>query len=505
MPARIVADCVSIGGTGNDRGRLRPSPRVWATISFQPRSNPRMLRRCFISHSGSCISRVPPILELVGPLAELRGISSVYDAEKTVELPPLPAGAYEAQLFDSIPAIDPGGVRQQIGLPRCGEGIRVCIVDTGIDAEHPDLRGSVAAWVDLTEEGDGYDNNGHGTHVAGIVAGRGIASSGRYTGVAPAATLLAAKVLNGSGLGHQRAIVQGLRWAWEQKADVVNLSLGGPGLTDGQSPESRSCDALVQRGVVVVVSAGNSGPDMGTVSIPGDARDAITVGALSRSGGVCYFSSRGPTSKPGATSAKPDLLAPGDQVISCRSSRSNPDLWRPIPGAESYAVASGTSMAAPMATGVSAVLLAWVKSKGDVIPPLEVKRTLLGTCRALRNEPTEAQGRGIVNLSDAIVAVSRTAGIPVFSQPPVGNEAEPAPSGSPPEIFGVDELAAYLRIKPVTIYKHLREGKLPGFKVWRDLAVPEDDELTNGFRVKRNRCWIQRMRNPQASGVGEGK
>jgi excisionase family DNA binding protein len=418
---------------------------------------------------GLLLLRVPPVMDLIAPLAELDGVKAIYDAENPVRLCPPPLETVGALLAESVSVIDPGGTRQRIGLDRCGRGIRVCVCDTGIDATHPDLAGAVEAVVDLTDDGDGIDRNGHGTHVAGIIAGRGTASGGRYAGVAPGATLLSARVLDSRGAGSTFSVIAGLKWALDRGADVVNLSLGHESsLTDGQSLESRICNVLVERGVVVVVSAGNSGPGPGSIGVPGDARSAITVGALSRARTVCSFSSRGPTSNPGLTGMKPEVLAPGEQVVSCRAANSDPAYWWPLPGADGYARASGTSMAAPMVSGVAALLLAEARASGATLPPLELKRRLCATCSLLPGVPRECQGHGIVNLTaaaqrhivDAPAAIEE-AGIPHDKKAAVEVNNE---------ILSVEELSDYLKLKPVTLYKLLRQGRVPGFKVggaWR--------------------------------------
>ncbi|MBI5651319.1 MAG: S8 family serine peptidase [Chloroflexi bacterium] len=149
-----------------------------------------------------------------------------------------------------------------------GMGIRVAVVDTGIDPNHPDLVNRVAAIADFTGEGEG-DGHGHGTHVAGTIGGNGAASGGLYKGVAPECALYAAKVLNSQGSGSFSSVVAGIEWAVQQNVHVMNLSLGADGSCDGTDAMSEACDAAVAAGVIVCVAAGNAGPGAYTVGSPG--------------------------------------------------------------------------------------------------------------------------------------------------------------------------------------------------------------------------------------------
>ena len=241
-----------------------------------------------------------------------------------------------------------------------GQGVKVGIVDTGIDPNHPDLAGRVVAKTSFVG-GDGTDDNGHGTHVAGIVAGNGQASGGKYRGVAPEASLYAAKVLNADGSGMMSGVMAGVEWAVQQGVQVINLSLGSPGPCDGTDALSETCDAAVAAGVVVCVAAGNAGPGSSTVGSPGCARQVITVGASDDHDGMAGFSSRGPTSD---GRIKPDLVFPGVGIVACRANGTS--MGSPVD--QHYTNASGTSMATPHASGPSALLLqakpGWTPAQG---------------------------------------------------------------------------------------------------------------------------------------------
>jgi subtilisin family serine protease len=137
----------------------------------------------------------------------------------------------------------------------------VAVVDTGIDKRHPDLLGKVIAEKDFSYEEKTDDLYGHGTHCAGIIAGSGSASGGKYIGIAPGASLINAKVLGGYGMGWESNAIVGIEWAVDVGADVISMSFGAniwP--PDGRDPLSKAANAAVDKGVVVVNSAGNSGP-----------------------------------------------------------------------------------------------------------------------------------------------------------------------------------------------------------------------------------------------------
>jgi serine protease AprX len=288
-----------------------------------------------------------------------------------------------------------------------GQGVKVAVVDTGIDPEHADFAGRIVAVTDFTGEGTA-DNNGHGTHVAGIIAGSGAASDGQYRGVAPGASLMAAKVLKGDGTGLMSDVMAGIEWAVQQGAQVINLSLGGPPTPcDGSDALSATCDAAVQAGVVVCVAAGNSGPSARSVGSPGCARQVITVGAAVASptdyDTIADFSSRGPTAD---GRVKPDVALPGVDIAAARARGTS--MGRPIN--DFYTQASGTSMATPHASGVAALIL----QKEPGLTPAQVKERMTRAARDMGLDPN-VQGRGRV---DAYAAYLGEAGEPLPPPPP---------------------------------------------------------------------------------------
>ncbi|WP_234361477.1 S8 family serine peptidase [Plantactinospora sp. BB1] len=246
---------------------------------------------------------------------------------------------------------------RQIGAPQAwdagytGRGARVAVLDSGIDATHPDLAGQVAEKKDFTADGgDAGDRLGHGTHVAATIAGTGAASNGARRGVAPDARLVVGKVLDDNGEGTDSQVIAGMEWA-ASRADVVNMSLGGWEPSDGTDPMSLALDTLAtQTGALFVVAAGNSGPLHGTVAAPGAAASALTVGAVDGDDVLADFSNRGPLVNTGA--AKPELVAPGVDIVAARAAGTTPGRLLD----QRYVFMSGTSMAAPHVAGAAAVL-----------------------------------------------------------------------------------------------------------------------------------------------------
>lgn len=298
-----------------------------------------------------------------------------------------------------------------------GKGVVVGIVDTGIDHSHPDLVGRVKASKDFTGEGDD-DNNGHGTHVAGIIGGTGTASGDQYRGVAYECEFVIAKVLRGNGGGLMSDVIAGLEYCLDQGARVINLSLGGGTANDGTDAISVACDNAVKEGIVLCVAAGNSGPGAGTVGSPACAREVITIGATDKQDGIANYSSRGPTSD---GRAKPDVCFPGSSITSARAK----NTAMGIPLNDFYTTASGTSMATPHATGTCALLL----QKVPTLKPQAIKDALKAHTKNLGLDEN-TQGKGRVIVFDVFQAIDAPSPIPEPEPPPPTPEPEPEP---PPE------------------------------------------------------------------------
>ena len=272
-----------------------------------------------------------------------------------------------------------------------GTGVKVAVIDSGVDLQHPDLAGRVAEAVDFTGS-DLTDYAGHGTHVASTIVGTGAASEGRYKGVAPGATLLSAKVCLLEGCP-ESSILAGMQWAAEQGATVANLSLGGEDTPGADPLEAAVHDLTAQYGTLFVIAAGNSGPDEGTINSPGSAEDALTVGAVSKSKELADFSSRGPTTTD--ADVKPDITAPGVAIAAARSSAS--DL-PPFTDDGAYASLNGTSMATPHVAG-AAVLLA---QEHPGWTARQLKATLMSAAAPDADHTSYEQGAGFVDVARAI-------------------------------------------------------------------------------------------------------
>ena len=298
-----------------------------------------------------------------------------------------------------------------------GKGIGVAVIDSGV-ADHPDLAGRIVARVDLTGEGSNGDPGGHGTHVAGLIAGDGTASKGAWTGVAPQANIVSVRVINATGQARLSTIFAGLQWVLRNRSTynirVANLSFGGTALSGYQNDLLASAVEMLNfAGLTVVVSAGNRGAGQSTITTPATDPFVITVGADDdhntpglRDDSVAKWSSRGPTAFDGI--AKPDLIAPGRKVIGLRAAGSTLDTQfadRQVraKGATvaQYLTMSGTSVAAPIVAGVAALYL----EQNPSATPREVKRQLTATARPLAGVPATDQGAGVV---DAFAAVTRS-------------------------------------------------------------------------------------------------
>ncbi|WP_433889571.1 S8 family peptidase [Streptomyces sp. CA-111067] len=289
----------------------------------------------------------------------------------------------EADLKDSV---------AQINAPQAwaqgydGTGIKVAVLDTGVDDTHPDLKDAIATEQSFVPDQAVTDGNGHGTHVASTIAGSGAASGGTEKGVAPGAKLLVGKVLSDEGEGQDSWIIAGMEWAKAQGADVVSMSLGSTVPDDGTDPMAQAVNSLsADGGPLFVIAAGNA-YTAGSIGAPGSARDALTVAAVDKSDQRADFSSMGPLT--GSYGLKPDLSAPGV------------DITAAMPGG-GYQTMSGTSMATPHIAGAAAVL----RQRHPDWSAQQLKDTLMSSAKLLPDQPPFAQGTGRV---DVLAAVNST-------------------------------------------------------------------------------------------------
>ncbi|PWK88218.1 subtilisin family serine protease [Lentzea atacamensis] len=262
------------------------------------------------------------------------------------------------------------------------KGVKVAVLDTGVDQNHPDLKGRIKATKDFTEQDDVTDEHGHGTHVAGIIAG-----SGPEPGTAPDADLLIGKVC-GPHFCEESAVIAGLQWAAEQGARVVNLSLGGDA-TDGTDELSQLLNALsAKHNMLFVAAAGNEGREH-SVASPAAADAALAVASVTEDNQLSYFSSRGP--RPDGT-VKPEISAPGHAIAAARAQGTS--MGYPI--SDRHTLASGTSMATPHVTGAAAILA----GQHPDWSPARLKAALTNTADPIGATVFE-QGTGVVNLDRA--------------------------------------------------------------------------------------------------------
>ena len=299
-----------------------------------------------------------------------------------------------------------------------GDGVGVAVIDTGISAM-PDFAGRLIQGPDLSGEGSSVDRYGHGTVMAGVIGGSGADSAGRvggsYTGVAPKSKLVSVKAAGRNGVVDVSTILQAMHWVAAYKNQynirVLNLSWGT------SSKQSHTLDPLnyaVQRlwkmGIVVVVAAGNNGPQAGTVTKPGDDPMVITVGSFDDKQNVdpaddviSSWSSRGPTA---AGLRKPDVLAPGRTLIATRSYGSYVEETYPKAHiSPSYIKGSGTSEAAAVVSGLAALMI----QANPSLSPDQVKSALMSTAAPITGTSADSQGAGRVNLSAALAAAPSTA------------------------------------------------------------------------------------------------
>ncbi|MEU3649045.1 S8 family serine peptidase [Lentzea sp. NPDC034063] len=272
----------------------------------------------------------------------------------------------------------------QIGAPAAhqkgitGKGIKVAIVDTGVDEKHPDLAGQQIAEKNFTTDPDNTDNVGHGTHVGSTVASH----DSKYGGVAPGAQLLDAKVCVEFGC-QESWILDGMRWAAEQGAQVVNMSLGGGDTPEVDPLEQAVNDLTAQYGTLFVIAAGNSGSP-GSVSSPSTAEAALSVGAVDREDKLAPFSSKGP--RVGDSGLKPEVTAPGVDIVAAKA------------GTSDHVAFSGTSMATPHVAGAAALL----RQQHPEWTPAQLKSVLATTAKPTAGLSAFDQGAGRIDVAKAI-------------------------------------------------------------------------------------------------------
>lgn len=292
-----------------------------------------------------------------------------------------------------------------------GKGVGVAILDTGI-GYHPDLfspfqKGLVAFIDTLNNRSHYYDDNGHGTHIAGILSGSGITCKGLFQGIAPGCHYVMIKVLNHRGEGNIENVLSGIQWLLQHYKSydikIVTISVGS---TKGKkfnedSPLVQGVNRLWKAGLTVFTAAGNHGPAPYSIGAPGNSRKIITVGAsdMIQKDSLTDYSGRGPTFD---CIKKPDVVAPGSHIVSCypmpSPAKNSPFLpqrpKREFPtyyNGAAYLARSGTSMSTPIVSGCAALLL----EKYPSLTNKEIKLCLRNTCLNLGYAHAR-QGWGLV-------------------------------------------------------------------------------------------------------------
>ncbi|MFH8441286.1 S8 family serine peptidase [Streptomyces sp. NPDC018026] len=305
----------------------------------------------------------------------------------------------------------------QIGTPEAweagltGKGVTVAVLDSGVDAGHPDLAGRIAQSKSFIPGEEVADRHGHGTHVTSTVGGSGAASDGKEKGVAPGATLAVGKVLDDEGFGSESEIIAGMEWAARDvDADIVSMSLGSTEPSDGTDPMAEAVNSLSREtGALFVIAAGNTGAPS-SIGSPGAADAALTVGAVDSADQAAWFTSAGP--RYGDNALKPDLSAPGVGILAARS--------RLAEGSGDYTSMDGTSMATPHIAGVAALLAEehpdWTGAR--------LKDALMSTSKEL-DAPAYQLGAGRVSVPEAVgagVTATGSADLGFYSWPYEANE-----------------------------------------------------------------------------------
>jgi subtilisin family serine protease len=299
---------------------------------------------------------------------KVKWVSSV-DAQEFAAPAGLADVARQMRTLAATPQADPRvpwGVAR-VGAPQewtatQGDGATVGVIDTGIDATHPDLQGQVVGGVNILDAAhpDSWaDDEGHGTHVSGTIAGKG---AGLF-GVAPKAKLYAIKVLDKDGNGDYSSVIAGIQWAMDHGIKIVNMSLSAD---EGSDPLHRAIQAAVAAGVTIIASSGNNGP---AVAFPGAYPEVITVGASDSFDHLAAFSNQGP---------QVSFIAPGVNVLSAKMGGG-------------YVTMSGTSMASPHIAGLAA--LAWSLGAHD---PKSLRAALTRAARPLSGMTATQEGTGMV-------------------------------------------------------------------------------------------------------------
>ena len=370
-----------------------------------------------VERAGGIARRALPIIDGLAATVPAEAVDSLKREPSIRALSANHAVRFENVTYDEASTASnfakTSGATSAWGRSLYGTGVGVAVIDTGISSM-ADFGRRVVFGPDLSGEGTTVDTYGHGTVMAGLIGGSGADSSGRtggaYTGVAPDSTLVSVKAAGRNGATDVSTMLQAMHWVSAYKSQfnirVLSLSWGTKSTQDpALDPLNYAVQRLWQEGIVVVVAAGNSGPNAGTITKPGDDPVALTVGAFDDKGNtersddsIPSWSSRGPTA---AGLAKPDVVAPGRTLVAARSFGSSVEANNPKALiSPSYIKGSGTSQATAVTAGLAALLL---QARPELTPD-QVKAILRHTAAPLSSASTTAQGMGRVDLAAALAA-----------------------------------------------------------------------------------------------------
>ena len=367
-----VARAEQAGIAESSGGKLvRELPLINAVVVELPQAAALTLEATLKDRAG--VVRVDEDPKINWLFAAPKGFAEVPFGDVSVDIPPF-RKSNPAQRPAAQGGKAPWGV-ERVNAPAAwartrGEGVKVCVVDTGIDRTHPDLKDNIAGgWNAITKSDDFTDDNGHGSHVSGTIAGLGLANG--VVGVAPKASLYGVKVLDSEGSGTFDDVIAGMQWCVQEGMQVMSMSLGA---SQGNDSLKAAVEAVAKSQTVLIAAAGNDGDDGhggDTVGYPARYPGAIAIAASNSADKVAYFSSRGP---------EVAFIAPGANVYSTYMNGG-------------YETLSGTSMATPHVSGLAALLI----SAKHVSGVSAVREALAKAAAPLAGAPATQQGAGMID------------------------------------------------------------------------------------------------------------
>lgn len=436
--------------------------------------------------------------------------------EATVALPGVVMLELDGELGVALDgAVDEHGVRtvwDDTGYD--GHGVSVAVIDTGIDGAHVGLDDldddpathdpKVIAFYDAVNDPTNingttpaYDDQGHGSHCAGISSGTG-APDYEFIGAAPGSWLVGVKVLDAGGSGSFATVMGGMQWTveWREEFDIrlATMSLGGFGIFEWTSSEedsvNRMANTMVREGVALFIAAGNSGGE-GTIGTPGSSEEAITVGATEHDRAIAAYSSKGPTEE---GRMKPDIAAIGSDMMSVEANSGS-----------GYIPLSGTSMATPMAAGIAALML----SANPDLDPQQLKLIIEETSTYRRcdadlawrpceedlipkNRQNRVYGHGFVEADVAVLEAAnylydldQTLGVDVMGEPDAEGRIVVRAGETLP--LHTNNTPAYVEWRNTSLFmqwqRHTLDGESDHSELWIDPAVLQPGNHTIHLRA----------------------